>query len=441
MSGARVRAVTLSLALVLGLPACAVPATGTPSGASAPQTPTARPSPTASLEAAIDELTLVPGDAVGDWWAVGLVGNHYDMPVLLASVWVTLADEAGSVLAEQETLVSVRRLLPEEQSPFAILFSDIPEAVSAHAQAPAEPAASFRRARVEVEDLRTWPEVQGGWVTIGRLVNRSNAPALIEGVALLARRSSGLAAGVTRSGASCSYLRPEEACLFVAELPATQAPLELTAFVDAAQSPSVSSPSITFPDAARLFADARGHPLVLGSLRNEEDRPMWVAVQATLRRGEEALSAGWVTPPVPVAPGETRAFALTDFPGWEALVAGAEWTLDDIEVDLWTDPIRTVAAEAERTSLEAQVTQFEQVSDRLFLRGSLRNGWTTVVRQPSALATVRRTDGRLVTAGWVTVGGALAPEESRAFLLVLPLPPRSDVAMAEFDLIGAGLSP
>ncbi len=441
MSGIRVRAVSLCLTLTLSLSLGACGAPGPiPSGQPA-HTPTPLPSPTPSLQAAIDELTLLAGEDAGDWWAVGLVGNHLGAPMQLSSVRVTVIDEGGAVLAEAETPPAMRRLLPDEQTPFAARFSDITEPASAHALAPAELIESFRRARVEVEALHLWPDVSGGWVTIGKLVNRSSLPAAIDSAAVLARLSNGQAASLTQAGAACSYLLPTESCLFTADLPAAQEPLDLTVFVDAALTAAVPSPSITYPEPARLSADARGRPLLLGSLRNEGTSPQWVAVQATLRYEDEPLSAAWVAPPVPIEPGETRAFALTDFPGWEALIDGVAWTLDDLEVDLSIDPRRTVAAETERATLEAQVTQFEQVSDRLFLRGTLRNGWTTDVRQPSALATVRRTDGRLVTAGWVTVGETLAPNEAREFLLVLPLPPRANVAMAEFDVVGAGVRP
>ncbi len=410
--------------VVVSPPPRATPATSTP-----------------ALRASIDELALVPGGAPGDWWAVGLVGNPLNQPVSLSPVQVRLADEAGVVLAEGEAQLAIDRLMPGEQSPFALAFSGVLEASTAQAEAPAQPAETFRRARVVLRDLRTWPEIPGGWVVIGSLVNRSSAPAAVDGAAVLTRQPSGLATGVTQASGLCSYLLPGESCPFTARFPAGLEPLDLTGFVDAAETARLATPSLSFPDEVRLLADVRGDPLVVGSLRNEADDPLWVAIQVMLRRGAETVTAGWVMPPVPVLPGETRAFALADFPAWGPLSAEAEWEIEDLEVELAIDPRRTISAPEERTSLEAEVAQFEQVSDRLFLRGSLRNGWTSEVARPSALATVRRTDGRLVTAGWVTLAGPLAPEEAGDFLLVLPLPPRADVAMSEFDLIGSGVIP
>jgi hypothetical protein len=307
--------------------------------------------------------------------------------------------------------------------------------------APAEPAGDVPRAILRTADLTARRQATGGWTIVGTVVNGTRTPALVDSLAILARRSDGEPAAVSTLASSCRYLGPNQRCPFLVEVPAPEGPLTWVAFIDAAATSPLPDPPLSQLEPPRLVLDSSGQPLVLGSLRNEDERARWLDGQVSLRFGGELLTVAWIRPPVPLAPGETRAFALSDFSGWQAISESETPDIDEIDIDLRLDPWGSAASEAGPLALQAEVTRFEQVGDRLFLRGVLGNGWSTAVIHPSALVSIRRTDGRLVSAGWVTAGQELAGGGSLGFLLVLPLPERADVAAAEFDLIGAGLAP
>jgi hypothetical protein len=180
-------------------------------------------------------------------------------------------------------------------------------------------------------------------------------------------------------------------------------------------------------------------PFVVGSVQNADLQARSATLVVTLKEKSQLMGLADVRLPIPLAPGETQLFALASFPGLASRMSSAQASLADLTVEVVFDPVES-GAEGVTVSvpLDVSITSYEAVGSTLFLKGEVNNERSTPIMSPAVVAAVRSTDGKPVTAGWLTVAPSLAPGEKAAFTLPMPLPSGVDPAMSEYDLQAAG---
>ncbi len=401
--------------------------------------PSVIPAPSATPFAArFSELTLQPGAASDAWIANGLVTNDSSVGAVDLKLRLSLLDAQGQTLAIQVIAPLLDRLGPGETSPFTASFGGASQAVRFRAEVAASTAASFVRAAVTVQGLQAVPDASGGISVIGTLANGGNRAAAVAQVAVAARAAGKLLAIGTRD-AGLSYLRPGESAAFLAHLPIAIPPAQLTAWVDAVETSTPIPLPTAMTASARVATTSQGLPFAVGSVRNADQQARIASLIVTLKDKSRILGLANVELPIPLAPGETTVFAVTSFPGLAARMASAQASLADLIAEVVFDPVASGAAgAADSVPLDVSVTSYEAVGSTLFLKGDVTNHRSTPVQSPTVAAAVRSTEGKPVTAGWLTVALALAPGEKAAFTLPMPLPSGIDPAMAEYDLQAAG---
>lgn len=423
------------LAACQGAPTAAPPVTAT----RAP-TPTAAPTPTPTLQAAIPALSLVPGGTAGDWTAVGLLENRSPFAVGRVTLRVSVSS-GGQVLAEQSVEASLHHLAPGEQTPFVAHFQGSWIPSEAEAEVTGYEPANFERAAVNLVDLDTAPSRAGGLVILGRVANRGEDPVELSVVTLLARSAEGQLMGVAEQVAGLTYLEPGQSAPFLALYGSTGEVGEFVAFTDAITAPEIAPAPVELAEYPVIRLDAQGDPFLVGVARNRDHLARWVSLLIGLDFDGRLIALAEVDPPVPLAPGESRPFSVTDLPGMEARLSGVEWSAEDLRVTVWIDPLASAVSEPRVTELGVQVESFEPIGGSLFVRGAATNRASVTVESPTLFASVRSTEGILLSAGWEEIGPALEPGRTARFVLVLPLPDRMDLAMAEYDVRGLGLLP
>jgi hypothetical protein len=170
-------------------------------------------------------------------------------------------------------------------------------------------------------------------------------------------------------------------------------------------------------------------------LVNRAAQPVAARAFLLLTAGGEWLSAGVFELPVPVPANASIAFAVDDFPGLAQ--RGPEADGDSpVETQAFATGLpSTVVVEG----LAPEVTGFEVIGSRLYLRGRVSGPAANAFLHPTVLASLLSADGDLLSAGWTSAGDRIAVGGANPFLLVLPVPDGVDLASAEWDVSAIGV--
>src|SRR3990170_1782692 len=282
-----------------------------------------------------------------------------------------------------------------------------------------------------ISGLNSVPSENGdGWTVIGLVTNRSDIVAGEGGVrvtleapggeaievsqlAILAADEDGISLALASSSAHRARLEPGAEGPFLAILPAGLDEPSLTPYADATFAPEEPPSRLTFVSAPVPMEDEQGDPFVVGVIRNGESRPRWASVLVSLQSAGEVVGVAQEFVPIPLGPGESRAFTITGFP---RLASGAApgAGIEGLSVEAWVDPVRPPDDGLRAVPLALQVRSYEAIAGTLFLQGTLENDSGAVVLSPTVLAAVRSLDGAPLTAGWRLVAESLEAGESAA---------------------------
>lgn len=441
MSTSERRSLAAAGALALTLAACAGAATdrsGTPTGP--PGTPTPAPTPTPTLAARVEAGPPLAAGEAGVWIVLGHVELEQGGPAREIALRIDLLSRDGLPLAAGAARLP-GGMVAGERAPFEarIAFAGAP--AGARGEVTAYAPAEFTRAWVEAAALSHTPLPEGGWEAIGMLVNLSTRAAAVQDVLVVGLRADRSPAVLAQAQAYPPALAPGESAPFVVHIPAAPGLVTVEAWIDAVVAPAPPRSGLALAEPARVVHDASGGPMIVGALRNDDARPREARLLLDITRAGSLIGAAELRMPLPLAPGETRGFALAAPAALFENLAGQEWTAGDLAVGTYVDAAASAAAREAIQPLEVRLTGIEQIGRALFLRGEVSNPWASALEGPAVLAAVRATDGALLTAGWAVLGERLEPGGVQPFVLALPWPRAADLALSEFDVIAGGRAP
>jgi hypothetical protein len=177
-----------------------------------------------------------------------------------------------------------------------------------------------------------------------------------------------------------------------------------------------------------LQADPQGNPFVTGVLVNPTDGPRTARLFLLATSNEDWLSAGAFEVPVPLPPHAEWPFSI-------ASLAGLADRAEDVDL---TPYVVDGPAEAGVVEVTAEVTGYEVIGSRLYLRGTVRTEGTDALLRPTVFSLLRSAEGDLISGGWALAAERLEPGEVVPFLLTLPVPKGVDLAMVEYDVQAFG---
>lgn len=371
-----------------------------------------------------------------------MVRNNSDRDVAAIRLLVMLEDHEGTVIEQQEIAPALTHLASGEASPFKAEFQAADDALSPRVEVSDFQEGEFRRAYVEVEGLETAAGEGNGRVILGRLVSSETVSVEIKQVSVLIRDEEDTPIDLVDWEAGLTLLDPEGSTPFMARLSASPESVNLTPYVDAlqtAQEPGTSP--VTLPSEPWLKIDERQKPFILGYVHNVSPWPRWGSLVLAVSFKGELATVVDLMPPIPIPPGDTITYALTDMPNLMAQLSEQDWQLNDLTVEAWVDVLRAQPSEHQTMPLGLEITGHELMGISLFLRGWVTNLSQQEALSPTVLASMRDSWGRTISAGWVVADETLGPDQTIEFILFLPLPRGVSPSTCEYDLSAIGLIP
>jgi hypothetical protein len=398
--------------------------------------------PTPIPWAEFDQVSLLSGEDTDDLYVLGMVSNSSNRDIAAIRLLVVLEDHEGTVIEQQEIAPALTHLAAGEASPFKAEFQGTHNALSPRVEVSDFEEGEFRRANVEVDGLETAAGEGNGWVILGRLVSSEGVFVEIKQVSLLIRDEEDMPIDLVDWEAGLTLLDPEGSTPFMARMGASPKSVNLTPYVDAlqtAQEPG-SSP-VTLPSDPWLKIDEWQKPFIVGHVHNASPWPRWGSLVLAISFKGDLASVVDLTPPIPIPPGDTITYTLTDIPNLMAQLSRQDWQLNDLTVEAWVDELRAQPSEHQTMPLGLEITGHELIGVSLFLRGWVTNTSQQEALSPTVLASMRDSRGRTISAGWVVAGETLDPDRTIEFILLLPLPRGVSPSTCEYDLSAIGLIP
>jgi hypothetical protein len=399
-------------------------------------------SPTPALEAAFEKLGLTPGQPPDAWTAIGLLTNQSHAAVQDVAVRVRLLDANDNLLDQSDVRLALPLLGPLASAPFSAGFASL-EGTHVAAEIVGYEHAQATPAPIDIEITRQMSTGDGRLAVMGEMTNPSASSVRVLGVALTASASDGALVGVSSNWMGIAGLSPGEAAPFLAILPPPATQVTHVVAYPAAEAwpdPPSSSP-VKLLGQPTLESDEQGNPVVLGMVHNVSPMPAPARLMVTLMGPDGLASASMYASPIPLAPDETRAFALSDFPGLSAQLASGAEKLAGLRPRALVDPYVSSAPGLETLNLRVEITAFETIGGGIFVHGSAYNQNDRVVLQPTVIGSLLGASGEVWSAGEVNLGKQMDAGSEADFLLVMPKPAGVTPSEGEFDIRGLGLAP
>ncbi len=404
-------------------------------------TKTTASSPVPRVEIVIQELILFPNEDHGGYYVIGTLENQSQEQIDSISIHISLVDSAEKLVSEQVIQPFLFRLSPKMISPFKAYFPNAVEAASVRADIITYQPIEFEEVTMEINDLKTISTNDGRIAILGLLENPNTTPLVIDALGLLAIDSQGNPVDLFPYTAGLSMLAPGKRVPFLALSSQDPGEVDLVPYYNATliRDKLLIPPIISTPPEV-LFTQ-QGAPLILGTITNNANRPFETAFLIILRIENEILTITYIKPLLPLRSGESRPYAITDFPGLKTQLAKHKSLVEELTAEILVDPYASRPSDRNLVQLDVQIIQFEPIGSSLFIKGEIFNPHEMRVEFATVLAAVRSTAGVLLTAGWTHLPEILHGDDSREFVLHLSLPQGADPAMNEYDVQAFGLLP
>lgn len=372
--------------------------------------------------------------------ATGLLINQSGLPVQGVTLRVDLADAQGDLLESSQAQLALDVLGAGATSPFSTTFTS-----QAGTQVTAE-ITGYRPASgsplpIDLALTRRTVSGDGQLAVLGTLANPNPSPIQVTGLAIVGSDADGQLTAMSTSWVGPKSLSPGQETPFLALLPTARDTVHLQGFTAAQALQSLPQPAIDLVDPPVLRTDDQGNVFVLGVLHNPTQSPATARLVVYLIGHQGPASAALYASPIPLSPGEARAFSLTGFPGLAAQLASGVEEAAKLRVQALVDPNDSGPAGRTTTMLRVEITAYESLSGAVLVHGTAYNESQGPVLQPTVIGALRSTSGVIWSAGDVSLGDELPASSQADFVLLMPKPAGVEPSEGEFDIRGLGLKP
>lgn len=446
LSAVKQKILIVSLSIILLTATCigGPPASPPPTPTSS-STPTVSPSATATLsptpepEGHIEALTILQGQG-NDFNVIGILRNISAQSWTDIAILVAVWDTAGKLIDHQTVNPLLKHFGPNETGPFVASF-EMPDSVdSVTAEVIDVTPTTLDRTSVQVKVVSTIPTAEGKIAILGSIANTNSYPIALHGLSFIAVDKSSEIIGFATLAAGPTYVESQRTRPFLALLESDATDYMLLPYPDAIQTTTLLPIEVILAEPPRIETTEQGHLFIVGEVRNDASFQRWARLLVTLEYRGELIAFTTMDLPTPIKPGESRAFAVTDFPGLREQMQILNPSLEALNLIIKIEHNLSRDFDDIPTPLGFEIELYEALGSSIILKGSISNPTAETLNEVTILATARSTAGDVITAGWLTIVETLEPGEIATFVLPLAIPKNADPAMSEFDVQAFGFA-
>jgi hypothetical protein len=396
-------------------------------------------SPTPEPEGHIEALSIIRGQG-NDFNVVGILRNISTQSWTDIAILVAVWDTNGNLIDHQTVNPLLKHFGPNETGPFVAFFETPTTVDSVTAEVIDVSTTSFERSNVQVKVTSTIPTAEGQLAILGTIANTNSYPVFLHGLSFLAVDMSSEITGFATLAAGPTHIDSQRARPFLAFLETDATDYTLLPYPDAVQTTTLLPIEVTLAESPRFETTEQDHLFIVGEVRNDASYQRWVRLLVSLEYRGELIAFTTMDLPTPLKPGESRAFAVTDFPGLREQMQILNPSMEALNLIIKIEPNLSRDYDEVPIPLGFEIELLEALGSSLILKGSISNSTAVTLNDVTVLATARSTAGEVITAGWLTIVETLDPGEIATFVLPLAIPKGADPAMIEFDVQAFGFT-
>ncbi len=395
-------------------------------------------------------------DSGGAWRVMGEIVNKSDQVIGSLETGVETRTKFDRPADQGEDVAAYPlNLKPGEKAPFiAWIDRDIPNLDHFEVEvADCALAEETQRSQVEMNSDSVVVDSAGQAEITGEMINPGTQTVLVNGLmaAVYDRKGKMISAGyaqVTPRTLAPGERSPMRATI---ELPpgAGAAVSSHRFFMDVlAQDAAAAQPLNPAKDVQVLshYTDGDGHFHLLGQITNSSAQPVMTAVQASVYSVEKSklLDAGQYATWLPLAPGQTLPFDISDWGALNALPGALSGVDANTNISLRLEPFLSWNSATPAVEL-SQIGSTESIENgTAVFSGQVKNDSGRGITSGLVLAVVKqKADGKIVAVGNVhlTITDSAAPGAVLDYSLKLPLPAGIDTSAIQTEVTGFGYQP
>jgi len=374
---------------------------------------------------------------------VGLVTNNTDRAVDNIEIEIEILDRDGNSLYVDTIYASLYTLAPGETTPFASwVYEELPDADSYVATIVGQSAAEVERASVTVEGVTLVTDDSGGLHITGSLVNNTETPINIDGLAAATFDENGELFTADSHSVIVRYLDPGEDGPFRVTMTGPEEGSaninEYEIYMDAEVSEPYDSFDLAFSESQYHYMDVYDSFHLVGEITNNHDEFLTVSLVAGIydADGNVIDAATTDTPTFSIAPGETLPY---DFQYWgplnykfDAIDTASSYTVQ------W-DPYWTWTSTTEYVDLITQNDVNEVSAYQATFTGEVLNNTTSEVNGATVIVSLYDIEtGELVATGYGGIYDPIVPNGIAEYSIWIDIPNDFDINAVEYEIIAKG---
>ncbi len=393
--------------------------------------------PTPQFEIEWLDATWIQSEATAETHVIGKITNMEDFPLENVQIMIHLnnRDDAEGSTFSTTTIPGIIQPATE-----ALYQFSLPEGFHQ-----AEYSMSFTAERsttglpvlvdVNMIEWRQLPD--GSSEALGEVVNLGDHLLNLKAIAMYLYDENEQPLGVAWSDRLVSTLPPQAAVPFSASFNRSIKLDSWEAFVDASPELLPPQPPLRLTDSSRMEKTHQGGFYYIAEVLNEGVTPWWPVMDITYRYQDGIIGLDTLAIPLPLGPDSSLFFSVDPqqvIPG--ELLSRTE--ADAITLEIAIDPWRSLPTLTTWIPLVVEITQFEPIGGRLYIRGVITNPHDSMVANPVTKLAILDVFGRTRAVGWRTLSDMLEPGTSIRFEMDLLIPENVDLNQVEFDLLAHG---
>jgi hypothetical protein len=341
----------------------------------------------------------------------------------------------------KEFRLPYQHVLPSEEVPFLVSFPAQSSPESIILEVVNFQISGAEDATLEAEITGTTRTPEGKTILVGWITNLENNPAQIHHFYLLTIDSSDQPTAFNSASLVPSSVSSHQRIpfLFALDQVQGQGSVSFHPIIDATIIPNWLEPPFSLPQYPEITLDPQDNLILPGIIQNTDEISRWISAVVVLRYEDQIVSMASLNPPFPLGPGESRAFGLTDFPGWRTRLNELGGHPDDISIEVFFDPLGCSEFKGQLHHLSVEIHGFETTGSTLLIKGSASNPSPQTLSLPSIQAEIRSTAGILHTSGWILIDETILQGQSMSFILVVRLPEGMKLSEMEIDVTGMAI--
>jgi hypothetical protein len=394
-------------------------------------------------------------DSGGAWRVMGEIVNHSDQVIASLETGVETRTKFDRPADQGEDVnASPLNLKPGEKAPFiAWIDREIPNLDHFEVEVnDCSEAEEDQRSQVEIRGSRVSVDGDGRAEVIGTMANPGAQSVLVNGLMAAVYDAKGKMISAGYAQVTPRYLAPGESGPIRAtiELPqgAGSAVSSQRFFMDVLQRDAPAAlPLDPEKDVKVLshYTDAKGHFHLLGQITNSSNRPVMTAVQASVSSADnQLLDAGQYATPLPLDPGQTAPFDISEWGALNALPGAQTGASANILASLRLEPFLSWESAAPAVKLAlVNPTQSIESSTAIF-HGRVKNDSGSGITSGLVTAVLKqKADGKIVAVGsmHLAISDSAAPGAELDYAMQLTLPAGLNAGDLQAEVSARGYQP